>query len=389
MQFLPHRPAHRMRLVSLLALLSSLPACGSKEPALSDDSDFAMEPDDEGSGDAGTGKDASKDAKAPAGDPKKDTGTKPVTPDDGENKCAGIRQDAPPASGGVDVIILIDTSGSMLHAITQVQMNMAKFVQDFEGSAADTRVVVITADDPAAGTPVANDADRYRFIPSEVDSQVLFAVALAQFPAYQDFLRAGAATQFVMITDDQDQIPPAQFKSDMEGLLGHGFTQHAIASEDVMGLPCISEAQLWNPLCVAPIPSVCAAIAIGKAYYDLADITNGEKLSICKADWAPVFEQLRAAVIEAVPLPCSYPLADASNPTFDAEKVAVVYTPSGSDDTEFPRATGSEQCGDKNAWYYDDPATPASIQLCPSACSTVAAGGTLEIAFGCKPIFVQ
>ncbi|HEX5659159.1 MAG TPA: vWA domain-containing protein [Polyangiales bacterium] len=372
-----------------VAFVGSVLGCGSDSGSQRSGDDFAVAADEDGEKerDAGSKKDGKVTKPSETG--KTDGGTKPVTPDDGTNKCAGIRQDAPPASGGVDVIFLIDTSGSMLHAITQVQENMAAFVQNFEGTAADTRVVVITGADPAAGTPVAGDTDKYRFIPSGVDSGALFTVALAQYGAYEDFLRPSATTMFVMVTDDEDFLPPAEFRSAMEAQLGHSFIQHAIASEDVNGLPCISEAQAWNPLCATPIPAVCAAAAIGRNYYQLADDTGGVKQSICKADWVPVFDELRAAVIEAVPLPCSYPLANASTATLDPEKVQVVYTPSGGDDDEFPRANTQDACGTKNGWYYDNNDSPTTIQLCPTACETVAAGGTLDVAFGCPPIFVM
>lgn len=384
-------PALGLSLGSLL-LGAATPGCSKdQEPQLSDGRE-AVNPGDEGDDDdegdkpdAGA-RDAGRDAKVTTTKPDASK-LPPVKVDDGTNKCAGIRNDAPAASGGTDLIFLIDTSGSMLHATTQVQANIATFVQNFEGSGTDTRVVMITGSDPAAGSPVASDASKYRFIPSAVDSGALFTVALLTFPQYEDFLRPSAVTQFVMITDDNDRVPPPAFKEQMEQLLGgRPFTQHAIASENVNGLPCISEAQLWNPLCTAPIPSVCAAIAIGETYYSLADDTGGQKLSICKADWSEVFAELKAAVIEAVPLPCSYPLATASADNFDAEKVQVVYTPEGGDDAEFPRADSFAQCGDKAGWYYDDPKSPTSINLCPTACETVAAGGSMDIAFGCVPI---
>lgn len=369
--------------------LALLGCGGNNPPELGDsvDPSIGTGDDDDDGRDAGTKKDASKDPKPSEG--KNDSGVKPPDPDDGVNKCAGIRQDAPPASGGVDVIFLIDTSGSMLHAITQVTQNMGNFVQNFEGTAADTRVVVITGDDPARGTPIADDQDKYRFIGSEVDSKMLFTVALTAYPQYQDFLRPGATTMFVMVTDDEDIVSPTDFRSAMEEQLGHGFIQHAVASESVNGLPCISEAQAWNPLCVAPIPAVCAAAAIGKNYYQLADDTGGVKQSICKADWVPVFDELRAAVIEAVPLPCSYPLANATTTKLDPEKVQLVYTPAGGEDEEFPRVKAQDACATKNGWYYDTNEGPTTIQLCPTACETVSAGGTLDIAFGCPPIYVM
>jgi len=381
-------PSFNLQLV-LVGLLG-LGACSADKdpPALSDDVNNAGEDsDDDGDSskkaDAGSAK---PDARSTSDEGKKrDGAAPPIVPDDGENKCAGIRTDAPPAAG-VDIIFLIDTSGSMLHATMQVQANIAKFVQDFEGSAADTRVVMITGTDPAAGNPLAMETDKYRFISSEVDSGALFAVALARFPEYQDFLRPGSAVQFVMITDDQDRVPPPTFAQQMKELLsGREFIQHAVASPAENGLPCISKAQLWNPLCVAPIPAICGAAAIGEAYYTLADDTGGEKLSICEDDWSGVFLKLKEAVIAAVPLPCNYPLAAASTDTFDTEEVAIVYTPASGKDQEFPRASDEAQCGDKVGWHYDDPAKPTTVVLCPKACEAVAAGGSVDIAFGCKP----
>jgi len=394
MQFLSLDPGPRrvpsLTLILGLTGLLGLGACSAEEkPPLGEgignagDGDDADDDESDVKPDAGTPK---VDARAPLGE-KKDSSAPPIVPDDGENKCAGIRTDAPPAAG-VDVIFLIDTSGSMLHATMQVQANIAKFVAEFEGSAADTHVVMITGADPAAGSPLAGEKDKYRFIASEVDSGALFTVALARFPEYQDFLRPGSAVQFVMITDDQDRVAPPAFEEQMKELLGgRSFTQHAVASPDVGGLPCISKAQAWNPLCVAPIPAICGASAIGKAYYTLAQDTGGEQLSICEDDWSGVFAELKNAVIAAVPLPCNYPLAAASTDTFDTEEVAIVYTPAdGKNEAEFPRATDEAQCGDKLGWHYDDPTTPTTVILCPKACEAVAAGGSVDIAFGCKPM---
>jgi hypothetical protein len=317
------------------------------------------------------------------GDGDGDDTERPLGPDE----CAAIRQDAPEGRGGVDVIMLLDTSGSMLHATTQVVNNLSKFIEEFEGTQADTRVVMITGSDPAAGTPVASDMSRYRFLKSTVDSGALFSVALASFPLYQDFLRPNAATQFVMITDDEDNLEPGVFRSEMEKLLGHEFTQHAIASENQDGHACISEAQKWNPLCVAPIPAVCAAAAIGERYYTLAEQTSGETMSICKEDWSEVFSKLKEAVIAAVPLPCDYPLADAIGEDFDSDKVSVVYSREKGED-EFGRASDSSQCADKLGWYYDNPEAPTSISLCPAACEAVQQGGSIDFGFGCPPIII-
>jgi hypothetical protein len=300
-------------------------------------------------------------------------------------QCAAIRDHAPPAQG-VDVIFIVDSSGTMLHALTQVQANVASFVKQFEAAGTDIHVIMITALDPAGSSPVASDNEKYRFIQTNVIGGGLFNVAINQFPNYADFLRPTAAVQFVMVTSSNDLVSATSFETQMRALLGgRAFTQHAIVSPDVNGLPCISEAQAWNPLCAFPIPAICAALQVGRAYNSLAQATGGQQLSVCKDDWGELFGTLRKAVIDAVPLPCNYPLAASSIKKIDPEKVSVVYTDGDGKDAELPRAEQVAQCEQKLGWYYDDPAAPTRVVLCPAACQTVAAGGSVDIAFGCRP----
>jgi len=41
-------------------------------------------------------------------------------------------------------------------------------------------------------------------------------------------------------------------------------------------------------------------------------------------------------------------------------------------------------CGDEDGWYYDDPAAPGRILLCPTSCDRVSGpGGNLYYSVGC------
>lgn len=383
-----HRRACLVRIGSSLSFGLALAACSPADVGGFSRGDDTVGASDQSEGDKAGERNEQRDGPTRVPDdqaedsppPPPDTGPR----DDESKQCAAIRKDAPVGKGAVDIVFLIDTSGSMLHALTQVQQNIARFVQSFENTTTDTRVVMITASDPAAGSPLAANSERYRFIASPVDSRALYGVALARYNDYQPFLRSESTLQFVMVTDDNDRMPADTFKREMEARLGRPFIQHAIASESVNGLPCISEAQLWNPLCAAPIPAICAAAAVGDAYNTLADQTAGAKMSICKSDWTSVFAELKKAVIEAIPLPCKYPLADASDRKFDVEQVSVAYAISGKDE-EFPKALTRDRCIDRVGWYYDDNDDPANIELCPAACDAVQQGGEIEIIFGCEP----
>lgn len=47
----------------------------------------------------------------------------------------------------------------------------------------------------------------------------------------------------------------------------------------------------------------------------------------------------------------------------------------------------ASECGADPGWYYDDPASPTLIHLCPTSCSTIEqAGGTVEIQIGCETV---
>ncbi|MET0341788.1 MAG: hypothetical protein ABW252_12360 [Polyangiales bacterium] len=354
----------------VLASLSVL-ACASEQPAGSSSTRT-------GDGDD----DVEEEAADQAAPSKPGKTTNPVTPgaDETPESCASIREDAEVAPSPIDVVWIIDTSGSMRDEAAQVQANIAGFMRDFEQSSADTRAVMITENDPALGSALAADP-RYRFVRSKVGSRELYEVALETFGSYRDFLRPGALTHFVMVTDDNDRTAAETFRTQMEQQLGHAFIQHAIASEDVNGRPCRSEA-CTGLLCLG------GAAAVGATYNTLADLTEGEKISICSTDWTEVFGRLRDAVLASA-LPCSFAIPEVSGITFDPALVAAVYTSPSGDDRELPKADSLKSCGTRLAWHYDDEARPSSIVLCAAACEEARKGGSIDIQFGCEPVLVQ
>jgi hypothetical protein len=52
--------------------------------------------------------------------------------------------------------------------------------------------------------------------------------------------------------------------------------------------------------------------------------------------------------------------------------------------TPFDAVRSAADCGEDDGWYYDDPAKPGSIQLCPTSCDRVSGpGGKLYYSVGC------
>jgi hypothetical protein len=95
------------------------------------------------------------------------------------------------------------------------------------------------------------------------------------------------------------------------------------------------------------------------------------------------------ARIRGVAVPCDFLIpTEGDQGKIDPDEVNVKYTPIGATGavlvakTNDGSATG---CGVEGGWYYDDPAAPTTIKLCPTTCSSLA-GGSIQVEFGCKTI---
>jgi hypothetical protein len=322
--------------------------------------------------------------------------------------CTGSSVTAPPADNPkVDIIWVVDASGSMLDEQMKIGANLTQFADDISKASLDVHIVMMTTSasipvicpvvppDPLAGTPLASDP-RYEFIETLVDSNNLLDVAVNGYGMYSSFLRPDAALQFVFVTDDESHYqgqatPEARadaFKADMEKLAGKPFTLHTISSEGPTACRdpnCMPDAN--TGICVF-VMLQCGASAPGDTYYTLAHQTGGLTASICESDWQAIFQPLTAAVIEAVPLPCNYTIPPPpSGESLEPGKVNVRFQdPSAGVETLWPRAVSAAACGDALGWYYDDLTAPKQVLLCPSSCNAVANGGTLNLSFGCATI---
>lgn len=293
----------------------------------------------------------------------------PVAPDD-DAACAVLEAASTLERVPVDIVWVVDDSGSMRDEQDRIRENIARFATQVKEAGIDVRVVIVTENDLAEATALAGDAS-YRFVRADVGSNDSLEVLLAEYPSYSTHLRPAALTHFVAVTDDESDLAGVDFRAQMETLLSHGFTFHAIASESVNGRAC-------------RCPDLsCGAAAPGDEYYTLAAATSGEQVSICTLDWGAVFDRLIAAVVKGSPLPCSFALPAAPpGETFDPDKVKFELQ-NAQGVTEIPRLGGTE-CGSLVAWHYGTAAEP-QVVLCPLACKAIEGGGTVLISLGCNP----
>lgn len=87
---------------------------------------------------------------------------------------------------------------------------------------------------------------------------------------------------------------------------------------------------------------------------------------------------------------CDYAIPESTTgEAVDLTQVNVIYYPgNGSSKQTFGQVPNQAACGDKVAWYYDDPVNPKKIQFCSAACALVTPDtkAAIQIVLGCNTI---
>lgn len=309
--------------------------------------------------------------------------------DAGFVSCVGDPYDAMEAYVPVDIVWVVDTSGSMSDEAERVQQNMHSFATAIGMVGIDWHVVMISTqafvDVPE---PLASDP-RYRLIDRPVSSSEPLRALLDEFSRYRDHLRANAVTHFVAVTDDESDLGWMSFRTSMVGNLGHTFIFHTISSEEVSGTltgACEVEGGGFPPE---------GAAAPGIQYWELAAATGGRAFSICTpaSEWAELFVSLTEAIAVPMVIPCEYAIPDPpAGAELDFGQVNVLYTPGdGGGAVRYPYV-GTDDGVDCTigGWYYDDPSAPTRIILCPSTCSMISGdtSGRVDVELGCETFII-
>jgi hypothetical protein len=326
------------------------------------------------------------------------TGGKPGMGMMGE--CAAVTQTAENRLQPADIIIGIDTSGSMDEEAGFVQENMNAFSQQIIASGIDVRVILVAAEQPAPtmmggglfgggdnddfgiciGAPLGSGmcpADSkppvYTHINSEVGSNDVLSVLISAYPSYKAQLRADSLKTFVSVTDDDANEPPinsaAGFISAVQGL--EPMDPMFWSNWHYSSIYCFTDCE--------------QAAEIGAVHADLVMQTQGVGGDLCLQSFKPVFDALAKQVLEGVKLECDWDIPDpTANQTFDAMKTNVQIKLDGAV-MPLGKAATAGDCGDRDGWHYDDEAAPTRVVACPASCTRIQAANaaSVDILFGC------
>jgi len=343
----------------------------------------------------GTGGDFGNPANPTA--PAAPTGGKPGMGPMGE--CAGVSRTAENRLQPADIIIGIDTSGSMDEEAAFVQENMNAFSQQITASGIDVRVILVAAEQPpmmtggglfggdddddfgiCIGAPLGSGmcpADSkppvYTHVNTEVGSNDVLSVLINAYPSYKAQLRADSLKTFVSVTDDDAEDPPINS--------AQGFIS-AVQGLEPMDPVFWSN---WHYSSIYCFTACEQAAAVGAVHDDLVTQTAGVRGDLCLQDFKPVFDALAKQVLEGVKLECDWDIPDPmANQTFDAKKTNVQVTLDGAL-TPLGKAATVAECADRDGWHYDDEAAPTRVVACPASCTRIQAANaaSVDILFGC------
>ena len=315
----------------------------------------------------------------------------------GDDKCAAEVTSAKRAE--VDIIVVIDTSGSMAEETAQVQQNINSFATSIGNSGLDYQVIMIAekytpppfpfipaegicTPPPLGGANCTDNPPKYHHVQETVGSTDSLQLILSLYDTkYKQWLRQTATKVFIEITDDNSSLAWAQFDQQLiakqpANMFGTATNRNYIFNS-IVG---------WQDNTPHLSGQKCgSAVNTGDQYQYLAQTTKGTIDSVCKTSYANVFNNIAKGLVTTLGCEFAVPAPKTGSP--DPTKIIVNYTPGGGTTSPLQQVTDASKCGTiPNAWYYDNNTSPTKIIFCPTLCDSAGkdTAGKLEIALGCK-----
>ncbi len=347
-----------------------------------------------------------------------DAGVADLTPPfDRDAACGMVKAQATLTKAPVDVIFVIDNSGSMSAEITAVQNNInnsfAKIIAasgiDYRiimlsrhGSAANNQSVCISA--PLSGvanctTPPAQPVNTANFFhySVEIDSFNSLSQITNTYKVKDEFnlapngwqawLRPAAIKTFIEISDDESNTTIANFEKALFALTPANFGTatkrnyvfHSIVGVKEKATPTVA----YQPAEPAVTTKCTSAQNTGPTYQDLSKLTGGVRYPVCQtANYDAVFNEVATGVIKGAKVSCDFNVPTAPpGKQFDLKTAQLQYTPgNGGAPRIFKQVTDAASCTPDSFYILN-----GRVNLCGDSCTTVQAddGATLEFLLDC------
>lgn len=312
--------------------------------------------------------------------------------------CAAVTAEA--KSPPVDIIWIIDQSCSMGTEITQVRTNInGNFANIIQNSGLDYRVIMfahgtsglaVCVNPPlGAGTTASplcgqNKPPQFYQVNTTIQSTDSFSkfMLAANWNQIKAALRPGAFKAFIEVTDDQSGVTAAVFDTWLLTGGGAGYFG-TVADRRYVFHSIIGVDKPYLPTQPKVTTKCASAVNAGPQYQDISILTGGLRHPVCDTNYSTVFQNIANSIVQAVACELQMPQTDAG--IVDPNKIQVQYTPGGTGTPiQYGQVANAGACvGD--GFYYDNPASPTKVTLCPQNCTTVKndSAAKVELLLGC------
>ncbi len=357
----------------------------------------------------------------------------------GMDTCAQQEAEATLVKAPVDILFVIDNSGSMTNEIQGVEKNINEsFAKIIEASGIDYRVILIARHGSASGnqsvcleaplsgipqgdcTPPpsepVNNPPKFFHYSTEIGSTNPLCKTLESYAkadehnlapmGYQEWLRPEAIKFFVVVTDDRANcsfggvlyddkntvvggqatadkfdaallaLSPEQFGTAMERRY-RWYSIDGIQEKDLQ-MPEVP----WQPADMITTAKCSSAVNGGTGYQALSVKTEALRFPLCQlAHYDSMFNEIANGVVQGASVSCEFPLpAPPPGEELNLETIVVKYMPGMGAPVNFALVASLAECGPEK-FYLDG----ELIKLCPDACKTVQADSAAKISvlFGC------
>lgn len=346
-------------------------------------------------------------------------GSEPVTPMRGEARLdAGLRDGDSRARPvceplhferrrryeGVDVVIAVDTSGSMVEEEDTIEAGLTSVVDALDDSGLDYRALLIadTPLGPFESTDPEAPPGRLRFAPIQIGSGSGLCVLKTvmedreppgPFRRWSAFARPGTFKQLVIFTDDEvgceglpenTRVAAERFDAALlaidDDLFGdpseRAYRFHTVAG---LGTPT---GRGWRPEELISGGTCATAVRPGIGYQHLSRISGGMRYSVCDgAGLDTALEDLPARLADDGAIRCELTLTPPRDHALLPDSVSVALSIEG-EAVQADPVGGDAAC--TNVGYRLD---RGSLQLCAGTCERLDAAreAALDVSYDCVP----
>src|SRR6478735_7964256 len=346
----------------------------------------------------------------------------------GSATCAIVSAAATLSKQPVDIILVLDNSGSMEDELDAVEKNInVNFANILQQSGVDYRVILISrhrkderAESEEASTsicvssplsalekcPASKPLNSERFFQYsiKVESTNSFDRILSTYNkkdqfeltkvGWSEWLRPGAKRVFLEMTDDNAALSIDSFVEKLTALVPANFGTvetpefvfHSIIGvkeRSPVSSPYGPGDAIEMGTCSGGGDTVANA---GVSYQELSRRTGGLRFPICEfSSYDTVFAKIAQDVVTHSQHTCDFDIPlSTGGLTIDVTKVAVAYTREG-DTSQFGQVLSSDDC-QADAFYIAN----NHIYLCPDTCRAVETDGDgkVDVLFTCESTFI-